>query len=215
MKKRIAILMIGLMSCLFVVGSAGAQQVLLPGTLIPKFVDPLPVAGNISVVDATSSGTTEYRIHMREFQAQILPSTGVPLAVPPIPADTPSWVWGYLTDVDVAAGGVRPSYLGPVVVAERGVPAYPTYLNELPDASVAGFVQANLLPIDMTLDWANPTNMDCQVDPATGNYTNPLCGVLPSYLGPLPDSVHIHGGEIAPAFDGGPDAWFTQNLAIK
>ena len=100
---------------------------------------------------------------------------------------------------------VRPSYLGPVVVAERGVPAYPTYINELPDP--AGFVQANLLPIDQTLDWANPLSTDCLPD-ANGDYTNPLCGLLP-YTGPLPDSVHIHGGEVPPASDGGPDSWFT------
>ena len=41
-----------------------------------------------------------------------------------------------------------------MVVAERGVPAYPTYLNELPYP--AGVVQTNLLPVDQTLDWANP-----------------------------------------------------------
>ena len=51
MKKRIAIIAISVV--LLFVGFAGAQQVLLPGTLIPKFVDPLPVAGDITVVDAT------------------------------------------------------------------------------------------------------------------------------------------------------------------
>ena len=213
--KKILTLMASMAFLLLFVGSAGAfgtyVQTLLPGTSIPKFVDPLPVAGDISVVDATFTGTPAYSIHLREFQAQILPSTGVPLAVPPIPANTPSWVWGYLTDDDVAAQpAIRPSYLGPVVVAERGVPASPTYLNELPDASIGGgFVQNNLLPIDMTLDWANPDGIDCAVDPVTGNYTNPQCGLLP-YSGPLPDSVHIHGGEVPAASDGGPDSWFTQ-----
>ena len=33
------------------------------------------------------------------------------------------------------------------------------------------------------------------------------------YTGPLPDSVHIHGGEVPPASDGGPDSWFTQGNA--
>ena len=118
-------------------GSANASnlnQNLLDGSLIPKFVDPLPVGvpdgtpGGITVLNATSvpllglSPTPNYNIHIREFQAQILPSGFM----------GPSWVWGYLTDQDQAAGGVRPSYLGPVVVAQRGVPAHPTYLNELP-----------------------------------------------------------------------------------
>jgi len=200
--------------------AANQDQVLLPGNLIPKFVDPLPEAGGISVVDATSAGplydattlSSAYNLTMREFQAQILPTTGVPAAVPPIPPNTPSWTWGYLTDADIAAGGVRPSYLGPVVVAERGVIAKPTYKNELPigATSLGGFsnVQENL-PIDLTLDWANPDNIDCQLD-AAGAYTNPVCGFLP-YAGELPDSVHIHGGEVAPAYDGGPDAWVTQS----
>ena len=213
MSARTIIGAVSALLLLLAVGITGAQaaQVLLPGNLIPQFVDPLPEAGAISVVNATAAGTPAYNIHIREFQAQILPSTGVPLAVPPIPANTASWVWGYLTDADVAAQpAVRPSYLGPAVIAQRGIPATPTYTNELP-VFPAGHVQA-ILPIDMTVDWANPQNVDCLVD-ALGNWTNPLCGVLP-YTGPLPDSVHIHGGEVPPASDGGPDSWFTQGNLV-
>ena len=188
-------------------GSANASnlnQNLLDGSLIPKFVDPLPVGvpdgtpGGITVVNATSgpllnlSPTPNYNIHIREFQAQILPSGFM----------GPSWVWGYLTDQDQAAGGVRPSYLGPVVVAQRGVPAHPTYFNELPYP--AGNVQMNL-PVDMTLDWANPLGIDCT---PVGDVLPPVCMSLP-YTGPWPSAVHIHGGEVAPAYDGGPDAWVS------
>ena len=66
-------------------------------------------------------------------------------------------------------------------------------------------------PVDMTVDWANPINIDCQPDPNSnppGQYLNPVCGLLP-YDGPWPSAVHIHGGEVAPAFDGGPDAWVS------
>jgi len=208
--KRLCLVTLGLTLLVWGVGAGVslAAQVLLPGNLIPKFVDPLPEAGAITVVDAVATPT--YNLSMSEFQAQILPSSGVPLAVPPIPPNTPSWVWGYLTDGDIAAGGVRPSYLGPVVVANRGTPANPVYFNTLP-VYPAGNVQVNL-PIDMTLDWANPNGIDCLPD-ALGNYTNPVCGLLP-YVGPLPDSVHIHGGEVAPAYDGGPDSWFTQGNGI-
>jgi len=213
----------------------GTGQALLPGALIPKFVDPLPEAGAISVIDATvQNGTVpvidpatgapaidpmtglpitkpnfSYNIHIREVDAQILPSTGVPLAG--LPAATTSKTWSYLTDADLlpSAPAVRPSYLGPVVIAKRGLQTNPTYTNELP---MGGFVQTNLLPIDMTLDWANPQAIDCMPDPLTGAFLNPVCGIFP-YTGPLPDSVHIHGGEVAPAWDGGPDAWFTQNQA--
>jgi FtsP/CotA-like multicopper oxidase with cupredoxin domain len=245
MKTKITILLLG--AILIFAGMAGAVQDLLPGELIPKFVDELPVAGDISVINATSEpiasipsvynadyvppaplaapagavGGSPYNIHLREFKAQILPSTGVPAAdaFAGLPPNTASWVWGYLTDGDNpdldpnVPGPVRKSYLGPVVVAERGVPAYPTYLNELPRLQDGfGFVQKNLLPIDQTLDWANPNNTDPQFD-AAGNWTNPIVGQLP-YVGGLPDSVHIHGGEVPPASDGGPDSWFTQGNEI-
>lgn len=201
----LAFAMIGMLA-----GVTQAAQVLLPGSAIPKFVDPLPVAGDIEVVDATSAGTSAYTLEMREFRAQILPSTGVP----GFPLAGSSAVWGYLTPTTSAAtpiDGVRQSYLGPVVIAKRGVPTAPTYLNNLP-VFPAGTVQTNL-PIDMTLDWANPQAIDCAPDPVTGAFTNNVCGVFP-YIGPLPDSVHIHGGEVAPAYDGGPDSWFTQGNGI-
>jgi FtsP/CotA-like multicopper oxidase with cupredoxin domain len=201
MKTRVRVIMTSL-ACLFLmVGIASAQQVMLDGTTIPKFVDPLPVAGDITVVDATElellgePGTPEFNIHIREFQSQILPAA----------LYGPSWVWGYLTDDDVEAlssdpGLVRPSFLGPVVVAERGVPAAPTYLNELPLGSVSNVLP--LLPIDQTLDWANPYGTVCADDPFT-------C-FSPYLRDQIPVAAHLHGGEVAPAYDGGPDAWFTQ-----
>ena len=57
MKTRITI-MLSVFFLLVTVGTdAGAQyqRRLLPGELIPKFLDPLPVAGDITVVDATKN----------------------------------------------------------------------------------------------------------------------------------------------------------------
>ena len=205
MKTKIAI-MLSAMFLLLAVGIAGAAQSLLDGTTIPKFMDPLPVAGDISVVNATPHvlagipSTPSYKIHAREFKAQILPEGMY----------NPSWVWGYLTDDDLDPRrsrfrrDVRPSYLGPVVVAQRGYTTHPTYLNELPPLVS---VVRSLLPIDMTLDWANPQNIDCLPD-ADGNYTNPVCGLLP-YQGLIPTAYHLHGGEVPPKYDGGPDSWAT------
>jgi len=206
MKTRMTIIMLGVF--LLFAGIAGAQQLLLDGSLIPKFVDPLPVATTptvpgITVVDATLAGLNgaTFPITADEFQAQILPAS----------FKGPSWVWGYLTDADIASlpttAPWRPSYLGPLVVAERGVPAHPEYINDLP-YGILSSVQMNL-PIDMTLDWANPLGIDCAPDPITGDYTNLLCGSPDFYSGPVPIATHLHGGEVAPAFDGGPDAWFT------
>ena len=88
---------------------------------------------------------------------------------------------------------MRPSYLGPVVVAQEGNPGPSDLLERIASAAV---IVRSLLPIDMTLDWANPYNVDCLPDDA-GNYTNPVCGILP-YKGLVPTAYHIHGGEVPP-----------------
>jgi FtsP/CotA-like multicopper oxidase with cupredoxin domain len=174
--------------------------VLLDPTTIPQFTDPLPEAGAISVVDATSAGKNgaTFTVAAEEFQAQILPAADF----------GPSWVWGYLVAGDSTATP-RPSYLGPVVIAEKGVAAYPKYLNNLPSTTSSVLVN---LPIDMTLDWANPLGLVCGKD-ALGDYIDPACGMIPPYSGPVPIATHLHGGEVSPAFDGGPDAWFTPDGA--
>jgi len=194
MKTKISILTV--LFLVLTVGTAGAVQILLDPLTIPQFAEPLPVAGDISVVDATSAGANGavFSVTAEEFQSQILPAS-MGLGA--------SWVWGYTVAGDDTTV-VRPSYLGPVIIAERNVPAMPEYLNALP---VGGNVQANL-PIDMTLDWANPAGIDCIKDPVTDEYTNPVCGAIP-YIGAIPIATHLHGGEVSPFFDGGPDAWFT------
>jgi spore coat protein A, manganese oxidase len=202
MNRKFTVMLTAVVFFLCVVGNAGAQgvtpQTLLPGALIPKFIDPLPVAGQISVVNATAPGVgltyAPYNITMSEFQARILPSS-----TPTTPAYTGSWVWGYLTTGDSTATP-RPSYLGPVVVARTGVETRPTYINALP-FGINSNVQ-RLLPTDQTLDWADPLGSGCVGQPPTGT-----CGTI--YLGPQPAVPHIHGGEVAPAYDGGPDAWWT------
>ena len=36
-----------------------------------------------------------------------------------------------------------------------------------------------------------------------------------NYAGPIPACVHLHGGEVPPELDGGPDAWFTSDGCAK
>jgi FtsP/CotA-like multicopper oxidase with cupredoxin domain len=217
MSQRSPAVILAAVFLLCAVGNAGAQtaQTLLPGALIPKFVDQLPVAGQISLVNATGTdlvlpgpvtlpSDTNYSITMSEFQANILPNQAIPLPPPApagavLPAGTPSWVWGYLTAGDNPAV-VRPSYLGPVVIAKKGVETTPLYINALPYGRNSN-VQL-LLPIDQTLDWADPLGEGCFGTVPTG-----VCASI--YSGPQPAVPHIHGGEVAPLYDGGPDAWWT------
>ena len=218
-------------------GVAGAVQTQLLPTMIPQFVEPLPLF-NFEFVDATSGGlnSAPFPVNAEEFQAQILPTLANWPTAPatcmvndPDPfggianagatPGTASWTYGYLSGIANTSGLVRPTYLGPVVIAERGVAVNPTYGNNIPDATVGlmGVVQYNM-PIDKTLDWANPDGASgpilCQPDP-NGNYQNPMCGwMFPYYNGPMPIATHLHGGEVSPAFDGGPDAWFTQDTTV-
>jgi len=242
MKGKTVRILIGVFIFTLIAGVAGAQilpqaqtQTLLPALSIPQFVEPLPVAGDIAVVDATGGGTHD--IGVFEFKAQVLPRpANWPAGAPAgCTAGTWSWTWGYRSAADydgpaipdyrpLNAGAVRESYLGPVVVALRGTPASFNYFNFLPDTAQQpmgvtdpSHVLANL-PIDLTLDWALKTVVDCAPDPLTGDYTNGDCANWPpwGYSSPfmneqVPIATHLHGGEVPPAFDGGPDAWITQN----
>jgi len=224
MKTKMTIIMLG--AVLLISGMAGAQQVqtLLPGKDIPKYVEPLPLL-EFEFINATSGPLTgvltplpamnaaSFPVNAEDFRAQILPAPNPALNWPPkkttCGADTASSVWGYISDPAILAGGPRPTYLGPVVIAETGVAVNPTYGNNLP---IGGVVQT-FLPIDQTLDWANPltdTGPGGCYD-ANGVINNPKCNTIP-YIGPIPIATHLHGGEVAPAYDGGPDAWFTQNI---
>jgi spore coat protein A len=168
------------------------SQVLMPGATIPKFVDPLPVPGDITVIDAAAN--PNYNLFMMEFSAQILPSFGYPK----------SKVWGYRTPSDIFDFN-RKTYIGPLVVAQRGKTVKATYRNDL--FYPLSFVQP-LLPVDLTTQWANPLGLVCSTDD-NGTVTDPACMQLPSYIGPWPTAAHLHGGEVHPSADGGPDAWFT------
>ena len=164
--------------------AAAVTQTPLPGSAIPQFVDPLP---NLDVILA---GTAQIELRMTEFQSSVL-STGT-LAPGVAPA---TWVWGYLQPGQTT----RASYLGPVIVATKGVPAEFKFVNNLGSAATSRLL-AYVNSTDQTLDWADPLN--------TGPNPN-------HYLGPIPAAVHLHGGEVPPVLDGGPDSWFTSDGVYK
>jgi len=166
-----------------------SPQIALPGSAIPKFVDPLPA------LEAIVAGTGQIELQMTEFQAQVLP-TGMPS----------TYVWGYLQPGQTS----RVSYLGPVIVATRGTPTEMKFVNNL--GSVAGTkVDAYKYGTDQTLHWADPLNGEMNMwnhmamPPAFGSEG------AANYNGPIPACVHLHGGEVPPVLDGGPDAWFTSD----
>ena len=169
--------------------AAQSPQIPLPGNAIAKFVDPLPS------LDAIVAGTGQIELQMTEFQAQVLP-TGMP----------PTWVWGYLQPGQAS----RASYLGPVIVATRGTPTEMKFVNNLGSAATTN-VLAYKYGTDQTLHWADPLNNEANMwnhmamPPAFGSEG------AANYNGPIPACVHLHGGEVPPVLDGGPDAWFTSD----
>jgi FtsP/CotA-like multicopper oxidase with cupredoxin domain len=106
-----------------------------------------------------------------------------------------------------------------VVVAERGTPTNLTFINQLPDADPYGLlgspnpsqVLAFTQNTDQTMHWADPLNDQdnaCSHALSEG-YLDPSAECQMNYSGPIAAAVHLHGGEVPPDLDGGPDSWWT------
>ncbi|MCK5661435.1 MAG: twin-arginine translocation signal domain-containing protein, partial [Methanosarcinales archaeon] len=172
------------------VGHARAlfPQTPLPGHKIPQFVDALP---NLHAI--VDSGV-QIDLRMTEFQYNMMP-TGF---VPAVGTYSGTSVWGYLE----AGQSIIPSYIGPVIVAARNSPTEIKWANNLgyadPILDTGSKVVAYTQSTDQTLHWADPLNTGMNIE---------------HYAGYIPAVPHLHGGEVPPDLDGGPDAWFTSDGA--
>ena len=229
MSKRAMPLLVFLLSLSVATGSALAApspQVPLAGNAIPQFVQPLPLLSAVGGPMQTVSGKGSLTVRMCEFKARVLPPTFVPPAGSTYPGYT--WVWGYLPDptgvstcadlvglYDFPDGtGILDTYIGPVVLSERGTPTAFTWVNDLPTTT-----NTNVLfwkySTDQTLHWADPLNGEANMCnhmdmfPAFGDNCSK------NYAGPVPAVIHLHGGEVPPQLDGGPDAWVTSDGLYK
>ena len=212
--KRIVLVLsiiLGVGLVLSPLAQAQVVQTLLDPAGIPKFVNPLPLLGptGLPVLDGTVPAT----ISICEFQAQVLPA---PMAK--------TWVWGYQIG-DTCNPDPGHAYIGPVVVAQRGTPTNLTFINQLPDADPYGLLgspnPSNVLAFtqntDQTMHWADPTNFQdnaCSEALSQGFlYPSPECTL--NYTGPVAAAVHLHGGEVPPDLDGGPDSWWTTDGTMR
>jgi FtsP/CotA-like multicopper oxidase with cupredoxin domain len=177
--------------------AAQNPQIPMPGSAIPKFVDPLPNLLDIDhlIVDSGS----QIELEMREHMVNILPA-GV------VAGYAGTYVWSYLKPYQAT----RTSYLGPVVIATRGQPTEMKFVNLLGDTADTNML-AYKYSTDQTLHWADPLHDEenmlnhMAMPPAFGSEG------AANYDGPIPACVHLHGGEVPPQLDGGPDAWFTSD----
>lgn len=184
-----------------------APQVPLDSSTIPQFAQPLPKL-------TTIAGNRPLTLRMCEFRANVLPPDAVP-------NDRGTAVWGYLPDPtgtsscaqliasSAGANGGLDTYIGPVIVNERGTPTRVTYINDLGTTTTTS-VLAVRNSIDQTIHWADPhgDSSDCthemRVPPFGSNCAQ-------NYAGAFPAVPHLHGGEVPAEIDGGPDSWFTSD----
>lgn len=186
---------------------------------IPKYVTPLvipPVMANYSGIP------NKYRIAVRQFQQQILP-TGF--------GSTKVWSYGAATDpIPTVAPAAGSSFNYPAFTVETtaNTPVDVRWLNELvaidpttkkpyPVGNAARTFLPHLLwpSVDQTLHWANPPATGCadpmnpsQLDPMNPNRTD--CHTLnpAPYTGPVPIVTHLHGAHVEAHSDGYPEAWW-------
>ncbi|AGK96647.1 multicopper oxidase family protein [Clostridium pasteurianum] len=167
---------------------------------IPKYNEQLviPPVYEPTVIADTQTGkiSHNYTVDVSEFSQQILPS-GFPMTT----------VWGYSGAAkDPLTGTLFPNFKnapGATFEAIRGIPINIQWVNSL--------TEPHPLPVDPTLHWADPNGLG-MVDPATVPAFPPGLAAAQS---PVPIVPHLHGGETESSSDGHPDAWFTNEEAIK
>ncbi|MEE9912983.1 MAG: multicopper oxidase domain-containing protein [Deltaproteobacteria bacterium] len=194
--RRTAILLSGLALILAMIAGCSSSSpdapLPLPGTpldskTIPKYIETISsLAGsNLGIVDARAGGTLT--VEMVETQARILPT-----AMYPGLGSAGTYVFQYNVS-GTTYQAARDTYLGPVILAGRGVPLNIRYINSLGTAA-ASQVLAYKNATDQTLHWADPAHQHMSMQ---------------HYAGLIPAVVHVHGAEVESRFDGGPDTWFT------
>jgi spore coat protein A len=242
MKKPLLIIL-SLFVILSIVLPAQAAQILqipLAPAVIPQFVNKLPLlsaaGGSIQVV----AGNQPLTIHMCEFKANILP-TGTVAGY----TGTWVWGYlAEANGLNTCAGlvdwyddgtlngssGPLETYTGPVILNQRATDATPnpttiTWVNDLGNTRDTN-VLAYKYSTDQTLHWADPLNMEMNMcnhmamypafqSECALNYGEDLLNPGTFTTAPIPAVVHLHGGEVPPEIDGGPDAWFTSDGAYQ
>jgi FtsP/CotA-like multicopper oxidase with cupredoxin domain len=175
---------------LILLGTMPVSAALLNPATIPKWEN--TITGPPPVYLPTNKTTNYYVVNVSKFNQTILP--------PSMGLNTTVYGYGGLARDGVTGkplGFVRNSP-GPTFEATKGVPIKVKFINDL--------TEPHMFAVDPTLMWANPNNMDTP--------SAPFPDFPPGYADAqsnIPISIHLHGGEVPPTSDGGPDAWWTNN----
>jgi len=176
---------------------------------IPKFVQPLIIPPEMPVANVITDPVTgailrkEYKIGVRQFDQQILPS-GLP--------STTVWSYGPADSPWVATG--QPAgfnYPALTVESLSNVPTNITWVNQLTDGDKGPFLPHLLTEaVDQTLHWANPGKSPCH----HGAPRTDCKGTTDiPYYGPIPMSPHVHGAHVGPESDGYPESWWLADAS--
>ena len=170
--------------------AASAQQVPLPGSSIPKFVDALPKPARLDGTHTFPGSPIVVRLE--EFQQKVLPASIYSGLAAPYRGGT--YVWSYCIP------GKARTYPGATIEARRGRPTSVKFVNNLRGAGGSPPFLQSLINVDQTMHWADPLGQH---------------GSMAAYVGPVPAVAHLHGAETPSSTDGGPDAWWTPGFAQK
>jgi spore coat protein A len=173
-------------------GTPSPDQVPLPPAQIPMFAHELPIPRTFApTVIRNRSGNVirhEYTISVAETRVQMLP--------PGLPMTT---VHAYGGPVKIP-GSSQTQFLrtvpGPIFDNTRSIPSLVRWRNEI--------FGPNFMPVDPTLHWANPQNME--------RPTAPFIPFPPGYANaqyPVPFVTHNHGLVVNTEMDGIAEQWFT------
>jgi len=178
--------------------SATAQAVVpLDPLSIPQFVNQLTGPPPVYVPDTNEN----YSVSMVAFDQQILPEMIFPGGAGA--ENRTTRVWGYNGTAKDAVTGTLLGYVanspGPSFNVSKGTPIWVNWTNLI--------TEPQPFAVDPTLHWANPNNLPHPYPP-------PFPAFPPGDPGaqsPVPLVTHLHGGEVPPESDGGPDAWWTSS----
>ncbi|MBB5347821.1 multicopper oxidase domain-containing protein [Desulfoprunum benzoelyticum] len=195
---------------------AGADQVeIAPGTGIRKFVDDLPIIGAATPDTTSYPGSDFYKIGLVEYEQQMHSDLA-----------NPTKLRGYVQlNADGTYDPNAPSYLGPVIVAQKDRPVRIEFHNLLPTGAGGNL----FLPVDPTVMGAGMTPEGHEMMEANPDMVDPqmpMCddGMFMDGMQTLTKTqlvemglcytenraiIHLHGGITPWISDGTPHQWIT------
>mmetsp|Transcript_3320 Transcript_3320/g.4917 ORF Transcript_3320/g.4917 Transcript_3320/m.4917 type:complete len:876 (-) Transcript_3320:161-2788(-) len=181
------------------------QRSKLDHAAIPKYVESLTIPSVL--YDASVDNSIE--IAVRQITQQVLPS-GYPI--------TTLWAYGNPLEPSTFSNPAG------TVEAIKDHSLLVTWTNDLvqdpdtclqdPQSDACNYLIHILQDkegapiVDQTLHWANPGRSMCEDG---SNRTDCRGTSVDAYWGPIPTTMHVHGGHSIPQSDGYPEGWFLPN----